>query len=615
MGKIFSENSLVKERKEMSERTFPIEECMEYEEFTDRVELLRELEIWIKNIRHKRSGSTSIISPRRLGKTVLLERLVNTVFFRPEYQVAPIYFSMGLEKMTLKKFIWQYVETFFRQYIAYCLQDPYLYQKESISLKNLMVIDTNHNDVKLAQERIQNFLNHYETYQFEDSVIQHWRNVIRIPEQVARYSNTYVAIIIDEFQEMKFIAYDMPNTLFHEFKAKSMLTDQTATDLIMAYRRQSQSRVAPMLVSGSAVTMIFKTVMGGPLGGRFDFRYVKPLSIPDGVTLLFRLMNIYRSDLNIQTELAFYASTQVGGHPYYLYCLITSQFEQSFDSRDVIDALIHYEITKGKIFGFWQTHFQSNRHYINEDNDQELGKKIIYYFIQYNNQPVEIEEIASKLKVSKKIVEKKIEKLYLADLVWRTEGRYFSFNDICLMRYIKFVYELDLKDIDKIDLSLQSKYNVLKGRFLENVVQVTMMKFNHDEIQGEWLGKKGKIILPLFDVVDTRQVKASTTKSYQIDVFARRQKITWLCECKYTKTKMGMNQVKKLERSADAAMREASEMGATPPEIQMWLISTGGFTDNVLKYVKKRKDMYCSNHDHMNAIFRFYGGNYDIPVF
>jgi hypothetical protein len=32
------------------------------------------------------------------------------------------------------------------------------------------------------------------------------------------------------------------------------------------------------------------------------------------------------------------------------------------------------------------------------------------------------------------------------------------------------------KSIDKIDLSLQSKYTVLKGRFLENVVQVTIMK-------------------------------------------------------------------------------------------------------------------------------------------
>jgi predicted transcriptional regulator len=598
----------------MSERIFPIEECMEYDEFTDRVELLRELEAWIKNVRYKRSGSTSIISPRRLGKTVLLERLVNTVFFKPEYHVAPIYFSMGLEKFTLRAFIIHYAETFFRQYIAYCLQDPELYNASQFSMKKLIDIETNNDDVKNAQNHLSNCITYFET-NHSDSDILHWAHVVRLPEQVARYSNTYAAIIIDEFQEMKFSVYNTSDEKLIDYQAKGLLTDQAATDLTRSYRRLSQSRVAPMLVSGSAVTMIFKTVMGGPLGGRFGFTYVKPLSIPDGVTLLFHLIRIYRSDLSIQPEMAFYTSSQVGGHPYYLYCLVQSKFEQKFDSREVIDALIHYETTEGKIFGFWQTHFQSNRQYINEDNDQELGKKIIYYFIQYNNQPVGIEEIANKLNVTKKSVEEKIEKLYLADLVWRTKGRFYAFNDICLMRYIKFVYEQDLKDIDKIDLSLQSKYNMLKGRFLENVVQVTMMKFNYEEIPGEWLGKKGKIELPLFEVVDTRQVKASTTKSYQIDVFARRQKITWLCECKYTRTKMGMNQVNKLERAADAAMREAAEMGATLPEIQMWLISTGGFTDNVLKYVNKKSNIYCSNHDHINAIFRFYGGNYDIPIF
>jgi predicted transcriptional regulator len=603
-----------KEATNMSKKIFPIEECLEYDEFTDRVELLRDLELWIKNIRYKRSGSTSIISPRRLGKTVLLERLVNTVFFKPEYQVAPIYFSLKREKKTLRAFIMQYAETFFRQYFAYCLQDPALYKTGSISMKNLLEIETNHDDVKNAQKQLDQFLTYFETNHY-DSDINHWANVICLPELIASDSNTYAAIIIDEFQEMNLIAYDISNNIFHELKSKHQLTDEVASDLIPSYQRLSQSRVAPMLVSGSAVTMIFKTVMGGPLGGRFGFIYVKPLSIPDGVTLLLHLIHIYRPNLSIQPEMAFYASSQVGGHPYYLYCLVHSKFEQKFDSKEEIDALIEYEATEGNIFGFWQTHFQSNRHYINEDNDQELGKKIIYYFIRYNNQPVGIEEIAEKLNVSKKSVEEKIEKLYLADLVWRTKGRFYAFNDICLMRYIKFVYEQDLKDIDKIDLSLQSKYNILKGRFLENVVQVTMMKFNYEEIQGEWLGKSGKIKLPLFDVVDTRQVKASTTKSYQIDIFARRQKTTWLCECKYTKNKMGMNQVKKLERAADAAMREASEIGATPPEIQMWLISTGGFTDNVLKFVKKRNDIYCSDHDDINAIFRFYGGNYDIPVF
>jgi hypothetical protein len=583
----------------MNDIVLPIEECMEYEEFSDRVELLRELETWIKNIGQKKSSSTSIISPRRLGKTVLLERLINTVFFKPDYHVAPIFISMGREHFTLRDFLFQYAITFFRQYIAYCLQMPERYQDASITPSELIELDSDNEDVKMAQDMMKRFIKQFDS-ETDEHAMRHWVNFITLPQQLARFSTTRVAIIIDEFQEMKYSVTD-----------KKLGT----VNLTDTYRRMSQSRVAPMLVSGSAVTMIFKTVMGGALGGRFGFTYVKPLSIPDGATLLFHLISIYRPNLNITPENALYTSTQVGGHPYYLYCLVHSVCEKKFDSEESIDELVNFETTEGKIFGFWQTHFQYNRKYINDDNDQALGKKIIYYFIRYNNQPVVIEEIANKLEVSEKEIEAKIEKLYLADLVWRTKGRYYAFNDICLMRYIKFVYEQDLKDIDKIDLSQQSKYNMLKGRFLENVVQVTMMKFNYEKIPGEWFGKTGKIELPLFGVVDTRQVKASRTKSYQIDVFARRQKITWLCECKYTRTKMGMNQVKKLERAADAAMREAAEMGATTPEIQMWLISTGGFTDNVLKYVKKRSDMYCSDHDHINAIFRFYGGNYDIPVF
>jgi len=214
-------------------------------------------------------------------------------------------------------------------------------------------IKTNNEDVKNAQKYFQEFLTFFETNHY-DSDIVHWANVICLPELVASTSNTYAAIIIDEFQEMKFVAYDMPNTLFNEFKTKDQLTDEGAADLTVAYRRMSQSRVAPMLVSGSAVTMIFKTVMGGPLGGRFGFTYVKPLSIPDGVTLLYHLIRIYRSDLSIQPEMAFYASSQVGGHPYYLYCLVQSKFEQKFDSKEVIDELIHYETTEGKIFGFWK---------------------------------------------------------------------------------------------------------------------------------------------------------------------------------------------------------------------------------------------------------------------
>ncbi|MCP4109989.1 MAG: hypothetical protein GY749_31450 [Desulfobacteraceae bacterium] len=598
-------------------KILPVEEMVAYEEFTDRVEILRELEEWVKNIRRMASPSTAIISPRRMGKTVLLDRLVNIVFFKSEYRVAPFYFTVEPEKTTLRKFLLEYATTFFRQHIAYCNQDPVLFQDDTAKLKDILEYRSENAPADLARKMIRDFLRRYDEETNEDAR-NHWEAFIRVPERLASFSGTRVAVIIDEFQDMKFSVYDTSEERFAEMAARGMLTDQGATDLTATYRRQAQSRKAPMLVSGSSVTMIFRTVMGGPLGGRFDFTYLKPLSVPDGAVLLNQLLAIYSPGTVISPENAIYASAQAGGHPYYLYCLAMSKCEdKSFEETDTIDRLIRYEIRHGKIFGFWQTHFQDNRKHINADSDETLGRKIIYYFTMYNNRPVEINEIAEKLNVSKKAVEDKIERLYLADLVWRTEARYYSFNDICLMRYIKFVYEKDLEDVEEIDLSQQKLFNNLKGKFLELIVQVTMMKFSHEKLDGKFFGKTGKIEAPLFQVTDTRYAKASKTRSYQIDVYAREKtgKRVWLCECKYKKTKMGIKNVKKLEDAAAAFQQEAGESGHTVPEIQMWLISAGGFTREVLKYAGGRKDIFFSDYEGINSIFRGYGGNYNIPVF
>lgn len=89
----------------LDEKILPVEEMVAYEEFTDRVEILRELTGWIKHIQRMASSSTAIIAPRRLGKTVLLDRLVNIVFFQPENRVAPFYFRMRREEMTFRNFL------------------------------------------------------------------------------------------------------------------------------------------------------------------------------------------------------------------------------------------------------------------------------------------------------------------------------------------------------------------------------------------------------------------------------------------------------------------------------------------------------------------------------
>jgi hypothetical protein len=185
------------------------------------------------------------------------------------------------------------------------------------------------------------------------------------------------------------------------------------------------------------------------------------------------------------------------------------------------------------------------------------------------------------------------------------------------MRFIKFVYEQDLEGMEEIDLSQQNLFNNLKGRFLEIVVQVTMMKFNHERLDGHFFGRSNEVELPLFQVVNTKYAKGSTTRTYQLDVCGQApgHQLFWVVECKYTKTKMGLAQVHKLEQAVIAMNQELTELGLAIPESQLWLVSTGGFTGDVLEYVKDRADIYYSDHEGINGIFRAYGGNYNIPLF
>ena len=52
-----------------------------------------------------------------------------------------------------------------------------------------------------------------------------------------------------------------------------------------------------------------------------------------------------------------------------------------------------------------------------------------------------------------------------------------------------------------------------------------------------------------------------------------------------------------------------------PDEIRFWLVSTGGFTQEVLDYAGGREDIYVSDYDGINSIFLKFGSNYSIPIF
>jgi predicted transcriptional regulator len=583
----------------MLEPKLPVEEMLSEEEFTDRVEILRDLEHWYRNIKPRISSSTALISPRRMGKTALLDRLVNIMFFK-DYEVAPFYFKMKREETTLRKFVLEYYTTFFRQYIAYILKDPVLYADESVSLQYLRDFPVADEKIRFIQQNhLARFIKRYEESDWQDAR-NHWEAMIKVPEFLGARLGIHVAVIIDEFQDMKFYIYDSNDEKEVDPKI------HRPTDLTATFDRQSQSRRAPMLVTGSAVTMIFRTVMGGPLGGRFDFIYLKPMAIEDGATLIKNLLHIRNG--SIFDELAIYLSAQVNGHPYYIYCCAVSACpDKDFSTREAIDRVIDFEVTRGKIFGFWETHFDNNRRYINQDNDIELGKKIIYYFTKYNNAPVDLEEIAAKLKVDRSAVADKIEKLYQADLVYRSDYKYYTFNDIMLMRYIQYRYEAELRNIEKVDLKNQGTFNYIKGKLLEQVVQNLFSRFNDNELPGELFGRPGSIIItPLFTARGDLVVKLPDSGEYQIDAFGEHYRdetsILWVAECKYRKRDpLNATEVKKALEAAEV-VRESRKAR----EALVWLVSTGGFTNDALALIKENCCLW-SGQEEINEIVKYFG--------
>ncbi|MCI5139065.1 MAG: hypothetical protein D3922_11770, partial [Candidatus Electrothrix sp. AR1] len=222
----------------MSEnKIWPVEEMVHEDEFTDRVELLRELDLWVAAIQRMAASSTALIAPRRIGKTVFLDRLVNTVFFKPEYQVAPFYFKMTREKRTLREFLLEYATTFFRQYLAYCEQDAIFFSQD-VELEELLEYKTTHKAGIMAQEYIQRFVRRYNRHGDEEALI-HWDAFIRVPERLGSLSGTRVAVIIDEFQDMQSCIYNMPKKLMDD---KDRSDGYGAVRLANTFDRQAQSR-------------------------------------------------------------------------------------------------------------------------------------------------------------------------------------------------------------------------------------------------------------------------------------------------------------------------------------------------------------------------------------
>ncbi|MCP4150188.1 MAG: hypothetical protein GY757_20745, partial [bacterium] len=205
-------------------------------QFTGRKEELAYFLKWIDDIKQEKSQSCALLARRKMGKTALMERLFNITYYRND-GVIPFYYEIKESEMWVADFCKDFFLTFIYQYIAFKSRNKeYLVPEDKNSFETVKTVA-----VKNGLEYLTGIISSVEYALKHEHIDNLWETVRTAPHTLAARNNEFIVQMIDEFQFL--------NAMFYWDKGK----EKPATSLARGYLSTAESKIAPLLVSGSWV--------------------------------------------------------------------------------------------------------------------------------------------------------------------------------------------------------------------------------------------------------------------------------------------------------------------------------------------------------------------------
>lgn len=189
---------------------------------------------WIEGIKKEKSKSIALLARRKMGKTALMERLYNLTFEKND-KVIPFYFEIQEEKKWVGDFCQEFFLTFIYQYIAFKSRKPEYVTDEDLSDFEKAIDSAQKENLDYLVPYIQGVAHAFANEKF--GIL--WRMVRETPKKIAAHRDEVIVQLIDEFQ---FI-----NDKVYQDKAFQI----KISDMAAGYLSAAESKVAPLLVSGS----------------------------------------------------------------------------------------------------------------------------------------------------------------------------------------------------------------------------------------------------------------------------------------------------------------------------------------------------------------------------
>jgi hypothetical protein len=399
--------------------------------FVGRKKELAMLNDWIKLIPKRLGKSKALFSRRKGGKTSLVQRLFNKLW-TDNGAVIPLFFSIPESYIWLPDFAIDYYCVFASQYISFIEKNEKLVEYP-LSLKEIQDYGKKHAIEPFVRDV--NYLNDNKANNLYDSM---WKIASSAPKRFASYFDQRFLVIIDEFQYMsEYITNDPDN-------------NNPKRSMPGTYHQLSESKMAPMLITGSYASWLNTIIKNYLEGGRVTKHFFSPYLEPEEG---LEAVKMYSKHFDEQTTEA--SQKQINAlclsDPFFISCVIQSDFKHKDLTTDqgVIDT-VHYEISdsNSNMSGTWREYIDQTLEDINNTN----AKRILLHMSKDPNRiwiPKELIDTLH-LDISEQDLLNRLRKLEKADLIKKGNAdlEFQGLNDGTLHLVLRSRYAREIHDFD-----------------------------------------------------------------------------------------------------------------------------------------------------------------------
>ncbi|MCK5523071.1 MAG: hypothetical protein KAI83_08055, partial [Thiomargarita sp.] len=283
---------------------------------------------WLSMIPHRMSKSRVILARRKSGKTVFIQRIFNQLWSDPKLGVIPFFFDIEENKVWYPNFAIDYYCAFASQYISFLERNERLVT-QPLNLKEIREYGLANSNQRLVGDV--DTLLEYREMKLYDSM---WKTASTAPHRFAALFDIRFLIILDEFQNITQYVY--PD---QQYQTSPIET------LAGSFHSLSESKIAPMLVTGSYVGWLVQIIGKYLEAGRLKRMYMSPyLSEEEGLQAVYKYAEYWQEDITNETALMINQLCQ--SDPFFISCVIQSECSnKDLTLPDGVVEVVNYEIS------------------------------------------------------------------------------------------------------------------------------------------------------------------------------------------------------------------------------------------------------------------------------